>query len=308
MIGKKASIVNSLAGIACLCASAALAQPCQTALIQAEMATLSQAMEIAYLDTNYYHTIEDLNDQATANPTFFFDDINEAGLGTAVLMPSTGRFRTTRANLVSPLRWRGAYVNYQQGRIDTLSSYDPGTLLDLAGTGQPYHLYSPLGLVEPTSESISLAFHGDRFDRWTLVSAGCDGVFVTGDDIFYSLGPGIGGAPTIPVISSVQPLSLANSAPRSIRASSGADDPPALQPGETILVRGYQFGGTQGTSRLLLDGQDMGAAQLWNSQRIEIVLPQGLTGSQIQLEIGGTIRDSREVRVTSSVSKWILFE
>ena len=279
----------------------ARAQACQPNLILSELVSLQTAMEMAWIDTGFIHTIENLDDLGGRSPSQTFNDITDGGLGTLVLMPSTGRFRTTRANLLNPLRWRGPYVAYQPTRIDALSTYDPGTLLDLSRSGQPYHLYSPLGLVSPTSESITLEGYGDVFDRWTLASAGCDGVWQTADDVVLALGPGFGGPPTVPVISSVR-------AQGTMTAMTSSRSTEPLQVGDTILIRGYNFGSSQGTSRLLAGGFDLGQAESWSTTEMVVTLPPGIASGDLELEIGGTVVDRFPITIFSTVSHWMLFE
>jgi hypothetical protein len=268
----------------------------------AELTSLRTAMEIAFLDTSLFHTLENLDDlPQNSSPTFFFNDINNAGAGTPVLLEATGRFLPVPRFLGA--LWRGPYITYQQDRIelDEPIEYDLGTPLDFFD--QPYRLYSPLGLVDPVTETIVLDAVGDRFDRWTILSAGPDQLPGTADDATRQFG----GAPTVAVMSGVIPLPEAPD-PRGgpIYATNATAGP--IPAGSLVLIRGYNFGASQGSSRLLLDDADLGPAQSWTGTQIVIQFPSVLIGETLHLEMNGTIRDSLPVQVILAAEGWERYE
>ena len=166
----------------------------------ADMNAVVTAMQFAYLDTTYWTSIENLNDQIAtfplANP---FDDINDKG-GARVLDPRTGRWTPERKNLVGAFfPWRGPYLSIQQGRISIDGDgYDPGTLLDLWGT--PYYLFTPLGLARPDEGTITLDLYGDEFHQFAIVSLGPDREKSRDDLVVF-----FGSAPVVLSASSVTP-------------------------------------------------------------------------------------------------------
>jgi len=267
---------------------------------EVELQNFQTSLELVQLDLGQYVTLEDLNDLPPgSNPNETYDDIDNGGVGTYVLELSTGRFRATPRDL-PPGAWNGPYASFQPGRFDDVPPYPygEGAPLDLWGT--PYHLYSPLGLVDPISHTINTTDPlADDFDRWALVSAGPDTLFDTGDDVIRTFG----GAPNVPVVASV---TLAPGS--SIVGSPRAEIFGPFVGGQTIRIRGYNFGSTQGTSRVLLDTMDLGSAAAWNSQEIDIVLPYHAAGATLRLEIGGVVRDTVAVAIISPAGDWNLYE
>ncbi|MFP4581343.1 MAG: hypothetical protein ACLFQ6_11485 [Candidatus Sumerlaeia bacterium] len=167
-----------------------------------EMSTLAQAETHVWLDIRYYVSLENLDDLSQSNINPSYDFIGDGG-GTPVLETATADFEDTRQDLLSGFfTWKGPYVTYQQGKTDedNIHGYDRGTPLD--PWGNPYFLYSPLGLVQPPM-SISQSGYGDGFDRWAIVSYGPDRQFDGGDDLIYYFGSG----PTRPTLSALSPTS-----------------------------------------------------------------------------------------------------
>ncbi|MCX7011092.1 MAG: IPT/TIG domain-containing protein [Candidatus Sumerlaeota bacterium] len=248
--------------LACATEERARAQGAAEAVAEQEMAVLTDAEETVLLDTGFYTTIENLDDLIAYYPLNNpFDDINDQG-GTRVLDPDTGRWTPDRKDLRNPpMQWMGPYVVFQPSRI-TLdgAGYDPGTLLD--PWGRPYYLFTPLGLARPVEGTITLELYGDRFDRYAVVSLGPDGV-MSGDDLFRFFGS----APTRLAVSSLTPSSS-----------------PVGQP---ATIRGYHFGASQGASRILLDGREIGAADSWADHEIVFHIPAWATSGGVQVEVGG---------------------
>lgn len=272
--------------LACATAERAWAQGAAEAVAEQEMAVLADAEETVLLDTNFYTTIENLDDLIADYPlNNHFDDINDQG-GTRVLDPATGRWTPDRKDLRNPpMQWMGPYVVFQPSRL-TLdgAGYDPGTLLD--PWGRPYYLFTPLGLARPVEGTITLEFYGDRFDRYAIVSLGPDGV-MSGDDLFRFFGS----APTRLEVSSLTP----SSSPTGLAAT----------------IRGYHFGPSQGASRILLDGRDVGAANSWTDSQIVFHIPAWAASGGIQVEVGGQLSQpplTLTITPSRAAGRWTRYE
>lgn len=242
-----------------------------------EMANLAEAMELAAIDTGYWTSIENLNDFiAFSPPVHDFDDINDGG-GTLVIDPATGRWRSQRKDLRNPpLQWQGPYISFPAERVSVDGAgYDPGTLLDL--WGQPYRLFTPLGLARPFEAMISLELYGDAFDRYAIVSLGPDGV-KSGDDLIRLFGS----PPTALAVSSLSPS----------RARLGA----------SVRIRGWNFGASQGAGRILLNGRDAGPAQSWTAREIVFIVPAWAQSGAVQVEVGG-ISSQPPLELTVALSR-----
>ncbi len=219
------------------------------AATEADLQALTSAMELCQLDTARYTTIENLDDTSFMNSTNPFQFINDGG-GALVIVPGKGDVEPVRRDLVNgALPWQGPYVNVPPQRLDGADSeYDEGTILDF--WGNPYYFYTPLGLVDPIAEAITLRDYGDAFDRYTFVSFGPDGV-MSGDDVIWPFGSGL----TVPTISAAEFV------------------PTTVRGGETwtLEVRGYNLGASQGSGDILFDGMPDGSVTItsWSGNRIE---------------------------------------
>jgi hypothetical protein len=278
-----------------LLASGPLLVPAQFGAVevaQLELQTLANQMVVVHIDTNWFTTLENLDDLPSPTTTRLHDYINHLG-GALVIDPYTGRFpnppRLDLLNRPPGLSWQGPYVTYQPNRIDDANSlYDEGTPLD--PWGRPYLFYSPLGLVVPRSQSIELTGYQDSFDSYTLVSLGPDGV-VSGDDLIRT----IAGFPiAVPSISSV-------------RIGPPADKSAAWE----LRVKGYRFGATRGSGVLLRDGLPLEPIATWTDTLVTAPLadvpPPGTvftlapeTGTPAQFE--GFLIES-----PTAVADWVLY-
>jgi len=211
-----------------------------TVVAQSDVNTIATQMEQVAAFTNFFTTIENLDDLTAPTTTFPFDYINDNG-GALVISPFTGDFRDDRLDYLNRplgLSFNGPYISafsnlISVGRFtDDTHFYDDGHPLD--PWFNPYLFYSPLGLVVPRTESIELDLHGDSFDRFTIVSLGPDGV-VSGDDIIRS-------------ISGFSITTLAISSAR-LRSSSAKQSAYPYQ----LVIKGYNFGSTQGTGTVTID-------------------------------------------------------
>lgn len=211
-----------------------------TVVALSDVNTIATQMEQIAAFTNFFTTIENLDDLNGPTTTFPFDYINDNG-GALVISPFTGDFRDDRLDYLNRplgLEFNGPYISafsnlIQVGRFtDDTHFYDEGHPLD--PWFNPYLFYSPLGLVVPRTESIELDFHEDSFDRFTIVSLGPDGV-VSGDDIIRS-------------ISGFSITTLAISSSR-LRASNAKQSTFPYQ----LVLKGYNFGSTQGAGSVTID-------------------------------------------------------
>jgi len=249
----------------------------------ADMTAIRDAEIMAYLDTDYLFSLEDLDDLLTLTPpTYYFDDIMYGG-GAQAISVQTGNFLPYRLDVRLPYHhWGGPYVTYQQGHISIDGAgYDPGTPID--PWGNPYYLFSPLGLVRPTLGTVTLELYGDRFDRWTLVSLGADGVMSDDDIIFQFEGTTFGPPNAITITSLV---------------------PDAVAPGQTVTVRGYHFGATQGASQLQLADRTIGTITSWSDRTISFRVPVNATGGQVVVVGGASRSNPFLLHVLTAAHRW----
>ncbi len=170
----------------------AQAQADKSAVTLSELQTLADAMTLVELDTGYFTTLENLDDLPTFTFVNPFDYIDDMG-GALAIRPSRGDFaanpRVDFLNLPASFAWQGPYISVQSSRIeDSDGDYDQGTILDI--WGEPYYFYTPVGLVDPKVEDVTLRFYGDDFADYRIVSHGPDGVFGTADDLSRFVAPG----------------------------------------------------------------------------------------------------------------------
>lgn len=252
-----------------------------TAAALAEMSTLADAEEICAAETGYYVALEALNDQSTQNPYRPWDYINDGG-GCYVIRPAEGRFRAGGRidYLFGPLAWSGPYVTYQDGKFQTgTTPYDQGSPLD--PWGNPYYFFTPLGLVLGDDGTVDLELYGDRFDRYTIVSLGPDGV-MSGDDLAYQFGVGV----SITALSSVRPAAPAGKVSGKDAAKPGKADAGTtyLQAGDGAILRGVNLGTASGGA-VLFNGATVDTVTSWTTREIRLNLPAGLGGQSGTLSV-----------------------
>lgn len=243
-----------------------------------EVRLLGEALQLVYAETTYLTTLENLNDFTTPSQITPYDYINHNG-GALVIKPFFGDFEANRLDFLNRpfgLGWQGPYVNIQAIYTSPTSSYDPGTFLD--PWGRPYLFYSPLGLLKPSTESVTLEFHGDQFSTYTVASLGADGV-VSEDDHTFSLGIGISRL-------AISSMSIRNNTGTGLQASAaGLSTAPFV-----LHLRGYQFGTQQGTVAL-------GGAPLtilnWSDREIDAALSS-------RPDLGSTVELTTSTNSTTS--------
>lgn len=234
-----------------------------------EMNNMATAMEMFYIDNSRFTTLENLDDGIFSPPGRPWQYINDGG-GALVFQPQIGElFR----QFFPHETYMGPYLTgYDDSRIEGPGGdYDIGTPLDPWGT--PYYFYSPLGLIEPATDSISLRYHGDAFDRYTIVSHGPSGL-PGGDDLIRQFG-----------------LTITASTISSARVELPAEKEATHQ----IRIRGYNLGSEQDTREVLLDGDPSPALTTLSWQQEEVLLaadPPPVEGTEvsIRLESGAQTR------------------
>ncbi len=254
-------------------------------LTDLEMAILVDAETTVFIDTSYYVSIENLNDLLSPDVTHWFDYIGEGG-GTAVLDLATGFFKPERQDLTHLLHlWRGPYVSFASERVSLSGAgYDPGTLLDF--WWHPYYLFSPAGLVRSPSMSITQELYGDVFDAWAIVSLGPDGI-KSSDDIIRQFGV----PPTTLIITSLST--------------------PQATYGNRVTMRGYNFGASQGTSQVVLNGVPVSTVESWTSREIIFRVTEGMASGNIVVAVGGYESTPVGLMVlppSSNVALWFLYQ
>ncbi len=265
------------------------------AIALVEMQTMANAMEIFFLDTNYYSTLENLDDtRGPAPPDRPWQFIGEGG-GTLVISPFEGDVLPNRVNLLTGLfQYQGPYITYQQNRMDGADSeYDPGTPLD--PWGNPYYFYTPLGLLEPRQERITQRDYGDIFDRYTIVSFGPDGI-QSSSDIIYQFGGGI------------QVATISVGIFRSIVDEGDRDQDVAV-----LEIRGYNLGENTGQAAILINNQEIQPTiTQWSSTDIEATLDfMPTSGDTLRVRIQSGI-ETRTVELinedeATTIGNWELF-
>jgi len=253
-----------------------------------DMQAMRDAIEIAFLDTGYIHTLEDLNDLIGMATTHYFDDVMYGG-GARVIELAASRFRSQRADLrFAPRQWWGPYVTFQQGKISIDgANYDPGTPIDPWGT--PYYMFTPLGLVRPPNGAITLEMYEDAFDRYTIVCLAGDGV-MSEDDLIVQFGTGVFGPPSVTVISSTRLVSTGN--------------------GRGVRVKGYKFGAPREGSAVEFNGAATAATEVasWTDREIVFALPAGAPSGLVTVVVGGTVRsNSFLLQIPTSARHWALY-
>lgn len=250
-----------------------------------EMNNLITAMEMFYIDNNRFTTLENLDDLAAPNPNQPWQNINDGG-GALVFHPNVGElFR----QFFPPETYLGPYIaGFQANRIEGPDGdYDLGTPLD--PWGNPYYFYSPLGLIEPRTDSISLRYYGDAFDRYTIISHGPDGIPMTNADLGLQFGVTI----TASTISSAV-----------VTTSDKSGD-------LIIRIRGYNLASEGGEAAVLANGNPLdGNIVEWTGEEIlfEATPPEDGTAISVRLANGTITREvsligGEETRIT----EWILF-
>lgn len=251
-----------------LLASPAGAAKDDKAVTLLEMNNISQAMQMFYLDYSRLTTIENLDDTlaSPANPPF--QGINDNG-GALVILPTSGTlFRQTL--LSDPFGIGPPYLTQSSGHLyeGPSGDYDQGTPLDPWGT--PYYFYSPLGLIEPKTDSVSLRYYGDAFDLYTIISHGPDTV-KSSDDLYVQV-----------------PFSITTLRVSSARLRTST----TKAPGYTLLIKGYQLGASQGTGDVLFNGSAFGGSiNQWTSTQITAHLasiPAAATTVSVRINGGAT--------------------
>lgn len=281
-----------------------LAASPEDVVAQSELQLIGQALVQLQADTTFFTTIENLNDLGSSSVSNAYDYINDSG-GALVIRPFFGDFDSSRVNLLARpvgLEWQGPYLNVQQSRTSTSNFYDVGTFLD--PWGRPYLFFSPLGLLNPTTESVTLDFYGDDFNQYTLVSLGFDGI-VSGDDHTYGLGIGV----TRLVISS---SSLLSGAPTGglIGTTANQEEMGSATAPYTLRIKGYLFGAAPGTVEL--NGVSTPVAS-WSANEItvgletvpneSVVVTVTTQGSQATSRTGFVNRT-----LGSGISNWELYQ
>ncbi len=259
----------------------------------ATMQSLSNAMDIFYLDYSAITTLENLDDvkSSPANPDY--QSINFGG-GALVIEYADGLIR--RRNLVGDSFSGPPYLSTGSGtQVEGPDGdYDEGTFLD--PWGNPYYFYSPLGLFEPKTEEYSLRYFGDQFDLYTITSNGPDGVPATGDDMAYTTG--------LPFFT----RAVISSAKLSITPSKSYDST------YTLVIRGYLLGGSQGDGEVTVNGVPLNPSNIvWSPTEITALLPYfpgEVSTVKVQTDSGQSTR-SLEIGLTFTplnVDSWELYD
>lgn len=242
----------------------ACAQGADIVAAQSDLAVMQTALDLVFIDTGFYTSLENLNDtRSDGTAPRPYDGINNGG-GTLVLRLDTGLWNPTRRNLLTGSnQWQGPYIggsSFSFGTDGVPAAYDVGSPID--PWGNPYYLFTPRGLALPATAEVSATqLYGDAFDRWAVVSLGRDGV-VSNDDLLRLFGDGSADSNPTPS------ASRATFTPAPGRARSAASG------GGTLEVRGYRLGDSATGRGVLVNGAETSTTiSLWSAARIEALLP-----------------------------------
>ncbi len=266
------------------------------AVALSEMQTLAQAEDFFAIDTNYYAPFEALNDLdfiviPPGNHDYLF-----FGSGTHLINTLTGQFRTPPFTSSIP-GWVGPYVNYQPGKTQTgLTPYDQGAPLD--PWGNPYLLFSPMGLLRGDTGAFTLEYYGNQFDRWTIVSFGIDRM-MSSDDLFYQFGGGISSL-GIPRITGPDVTMLHYNTGTVFKTG----------PATLIAIHGYFLGATQGTSKVYFSGVELPNIVAWSDDIVTLTLQPAIAGTgMITVQRGAQTSNPLQLTVEQNAAHdWELYE
>lgn len=260
----------------------------------ADMEALSSALAMCEIDTGYYVSLETLNDIGmSANPVY--DSLNYEG-GTYVIRPDEGLFRNERVDLLTAFNpWFGPYITYQPGTVqEGTQPYDQGSPID--PWGHPYLFYSPLGLLLGDTGNVTIEYHGDQFDRYTIASLGWDSV-MSEDDLFRQFGSGI----TSVRISSIVGSFAWYSEPEFLAVA-----------GSLIAIRGYNLATKAGEGTVFFGALELSDIVTWGNNQIDLILPEGLEGNApVTVEIGASTSNPLTLEILppiTSATHWQLYQ
>jgi len=262
----------------------------------AEMSILANAMDTAFIDINYYVTLENLNDLSQSSPTLAFDSIRQNG-GVFPIDPFTGLFRARKDFTLGTLTWKGPYVNYQSSRIQSgTEPYDQGSPLDRWGS--PYLLFNPHGLLRGDEGRITQEYYGDAFDRFTIVSLGPDGI-QSNDDVIYQFGPGIEGAYL---------TSLSGTSTTLVSAPLDDQDY-EIEAGSTVTLHGINLNPSNQEKTVLFGSTVIQDVISWSAREVVIIAPAQQTGNseEFTIQLGTSSVGGIQARITGSmtgISDW----
>ena len=284
---------------AALAITASSAHAQQSTIALQEMQTMASALDICFIDTTFYVTLENLNDLSATNTINPFDSIQDLG-GPYVMIPSVGTFMPRRNLATAFNAWQGPYVTYQSGRIQTgTTPYDQGSPLD--PWGNPYYLFNPLGLLRGDTGTITLELYGDNFDRYTIVSLGADGV-MSSDDIAYQFNGALDG------------LRLTSLRGPAVTRTSPMDQAVAYNVSEatTVTLHGINFGAPAANKSVYFGGTQITNVLSWTNRNIDVLLPEDLLGADnFRIQVGSSSSNNIPATIVTPptrVDTWEMYE
>lgn len=226
-----------------------------------DMVAIRDAMQLFYLDYNQLTTIENLDDILATEGNPFYQGINNNG-GALVIDVDDSRLRrrtlTAGGGIIGP-----PYLTVNGPVEGADGDYDEGTPLD--PWGNPYYLYSPLGLIEPKGDTISQRFYGDAFNFYSIVSHGTDGLQGGGDDLIVQL----------PFFINKPALSTAILTQSATKSTAGYQ----------LTIRGYVLGAQTGPATVLINGAPAaGTVTSWTAEEIVASIP-GFPGEETTVSV-----------------------
>ncbi len=261
----------------------------------AQMEALSNALQFFYIDYNRFTTLENLDDILSTTASVDYQAINANG-GALIFFPATGDLM--RQTLTTPGIGAGPpYLNTSSSTPleGPNGDYDEGTFLD--PWGGPFYFYTPLGLLDPKTESISLRYYGDQFPDYRIVSHGPDLQPMTIDDVEY----------IVPFAPSISALRISSA--RVVTSTQRGTFFPYQ-----LLVKGYNFGSSQGSGGVTLDGESIDTNDIlsWTSTLITInlAIPPSASADVTVTTDGGQTSPAKTVILEtsgSSAADWTLY-
>ena len=143
--------------------------------------------------------------------------------------------------------------------------------------------------------------HGDRFDRYAIVTLGPDGI-VSGDDGIRLFGSGVRSFSLSTIVGD-----------RVTTENSKTGTSYTIVAGSSVTLRGYAFGDTQGSARVMFDGDELTDVVSWSPKRIELILPEDTTGEgELLIDRNGALSNPLQVQIVppppNAVEGWILYD
>lgn len=217
-----------------------------------------------------------------------------------VSLPATGAYNVEAVEKASGFKaWQGGVVvASNEGRVDTGS-------MDLAPTGAISGR-----VVVPEAPTISNLEGVDVFVPGSSYLAKCDrkGSFTLADIApgtfdLVATRPGLGrGEAKGVVVKSRETAAVPDLALQARPPRIAGFEPPVVAVGSEVMISGAEFGASEGVPfSVTVGGVDVVRARRMSDERIEIVVPRGVTSGEVQIDVAGVRSEIRALTVFESL-------